>query len=90
MTRRTIVEITFRHSFTLRSLESALPPGTYRVETEEEQIDGLSFLAFRRRATFIRLPVAGHGAGSSQILPVDPKELEQALQRDLSADAAAG
>jgi hypothetical protein len=68
-----------------------LPAGTYRVEVEEERIDGLSFLAYRRLATFIRIPAAGpHGAGSSQVLLVDPKELEKALERDAMADAATG
>ena len=90
MTRRTIVEVTFRHPFTLKGLESAVPPGTYRVEIEEEQVEGLSFLAYRRLATFIRLPVPGHGAGSSQVVPVDPKELEKALERDAMPDAATG
>ena len=69
---------------------SNFPAGTYHVDIEEEQIEGLSFLAYRRLATFIRVPVAGHGAGSSESLLVDPKELEQALARDAAADAATG
>ena len=89
MMRSTTVDVTFRRAFALKGLESGVPPGTYRVDTEEEQIDGLSFLAYRRLATFIRLPMAGaHGAGSSQVLLVDPKELEKALERDAMADAA--
>ena len=84
------MEITFRHPFALEGLEDAAPPGTYRVDTEEERIEGLSFLAYRRLATFIRLPMAGHGSGSAQSLLVDPKELEQALARDALVDAAPG
>ena len=64
-----------------------MPAGTYRVDVEEEQIDGLSFLAYRRLATFIRVPVAGRG-DCTQSLLVDPKELEQALARDAVDDAA--
>ena len=89
MTRRTTVEVAFQHPFTLKGLESAVRPGTYHVEIEEEQVEGLSFLAYRRLATFIRLPVPGHGAGSSQVLLVDPKELEKALARDAMPDALA-
>ena len=88
MMRSTTVDVTFRRAFALKGLESAVPPGTYRVHIEEEQIDGLSFLAYRRLATFIRIPVAGR-SGSSQDLLVDPKELKRALARDSAADATA-
>ena len=84
------MEVTFRYPFTLTGLESAAPPGTYRVDIEEERIDGLSFLAYRRLATFIRLPMTGHGSGSTQSFLVDPKELERALARDAAADAIEG
>jgi hypothetical protein len=56
MIRDTTMDVTFRHVFTIKGLESPVPPGTYRVDIEEEQIDGLSFLAYRRLATFIRVP----------------------------------
>jgi hypothetical protein len=89
MMRNTTVDVTFRRAFALKGLESAVPPGTYRVDIEEEQIDGLSFPAYRRLATFIRVPVAGR-SDCSQDLLVDPKELEKALERDAMADAATG
>ena len=88
MIRSTTTDVTFRRAFALKGLESAVPPGTYRVDVEEEPIDGLSFLAYRRLATFIRVPAAGRG-GSLQSLLVDPKELEQALTRDAAAADAA-
>lgn len=84
------MEITFRHPFALKGREGAVAPGTYRVDIEEERIEGLSFLAYRRLATFIRVPVAGRGPGTTESLLVDPKELERALARDAVADAAAG
>ena len=89
MMRSTTVDVTFRHAFALKGLGSAVPPGTYRIDIEEEQIDGLSFPAYRRLATFIRVPVAGR-SDCSQDLLVDPKELERALERDAMADAATG
>jgi len=49
--RTTETTITFRRPFTLSALDKAQPAGTYRVVTEEEEIDGLSLVAFRRRAT---------------------------------------
>src|SRR5688500_17629793 len=75
------VRITFHRSFTMKGLEGTVPPGTYCLETEEEDIDGLSFVARRCLATFLWLPVTGHGAGSSQCFRVDPKDLEEALRR---------
>ena len=45
---------------------------TYRIDTEEEPIDGLSFLAWRRLATFIRIPV--HRSGTVQSFLIDPKK----------------
>ena len=90
MMRSTTVDVTFRRAFALKGLEKAVPPGTYRVDIEEEQIDGLSFLTYRRLATFIRLPMGAHSAGSSQVLLVDPKELETALERDAMPDPATG
>jgi hypothetical protein len=87
MIRSMTTNVTFRHAFVLKDLERPVPPGTYRVDVEEDPIDGLSFLAYRRLATFITVPVAGR-SGSTQSLLVDPKELEQALTRDAAAAAA--
>jgi hypothetical protein len=74
--------VTFQHSFTLKGVEGTVPPGTYRLETEEEEIDGLSFVARRRTATLLWLPLAGHGTRSSQRFRVEPKDLQEALRRD--------
>src|SRR4030095_395876 len=54
-TRTTETTVTFRRPFTLLALEGAQPAGTYRLVTEEEQIPGLSFTAFRRMATLLHL-----------------------------------
>ena len=47
--------ISFRSPFTLPGLDKTYPAGTYEVATDEEQLD-LSFAAFRRIETRIRLP----------------------------------
>lgn len=87
MVRNTTVEMTFRHSFRPSGLVDDVPPGTCHIDIEEQRIDGPSLLACHRLATFIRLPLTGHGVGSSQALPVDPGELAQALGRDTRAHA---
>ena len=51
--RTTRTTVTFKHPFALRGYDGVLPAGDYRVLTDEELIDGLSFLAYRRVATLI-------------------------------------
>jgi hypothetical protein len=80
MLRTKTMDVTFRHPFTLKGLERAAPPGFYRVETEEEPIDGLSFPAYRRLATLTRVPMAGQGSGSAEVFLVDPKGLTEAKE----------
>ncbi len=76
--RTTRESVTFERPFSLRALDELQPAGTYTVATDEELIEGLSFLAYRRVATTIYLPVPHGGAGSMQAIAVDPGELEAA------------
>jgi hypothetical protein len=50
--------ITFKHPFRIRGVDRLLPAGAYEVITDEEMIEGLSFVAFRRIATMIVVPAA--------------------------------
>jgi hypothetical protein len=52
------------------------------VDTDEELIDGLSFLAYRRVATLLHLPSVSSRVGVIEIITVDPSELEAALESD--------
>jgi hypothetical protein len=45
VTRKTV---SFRHPFVLAGVEGEHPAGTYVVETTEEPVGGLSFIAYRR------------------------------------------
>ena len=83
MTLRTHREtLTFAHPFTLSGVEDVQAPGTYTVQTDEELLEGLSFLAYRRVATVIFVPLRHGGPGSLQAITVDPRELADALARD--------
>jgi hypothetical protein len=83
MTLRTTQKfVTFNRPFWLDEVAERQPAGTYVVQTDEEQIEGLSFLAYRRLATTISLPLNGAPKGSVQIISVDPADLEAALRRD--------
>lgn len=78
-TRRTV---TFSRPFTLAGIDGVQPAGSYEVETDEELVEGLSFAVYRRLATVMRLPVPDGGAGSLQIVTIDPADLAEAEQRD--------
>jgi hypothetical protein len=80
--------VTFTRPFTLSGMDEAWPAGTYTVETDEELLQALSFPAYRRVATWIRLaapPGRRGAAGVAQAAEVDPGELEAALASDAAA-----
>ena len=64
--RTTSRTITFARPFSLDGLDETQPAGSYTVQTDEEPIEGLSFLAYRRVATVIFLPLATVGQGPSK------------------------
>ena len=77
--RRTV---TFARPFTLRGIDGEQAAGTYLVETDEELIPGLSFLAWRRVASLMFLPSRPGGSDLDRIATIDPLELEAAQARD--------
>ena len=81
-TRTTETTVTFRRPFTLAAIDGAQPAGTYRVETDEELLPGLSFDAFQRVATMLHLPSMSAPGGRRQVITVDPAELSAALEAD--------
>ncbi|MBL0371317.1 hypothetical protein JJB09_04690 [Rhizobium sp. KVB221] len=81
--RTTETQITFRHPFQLSPLVQPLAPGTYRVITDEEEIPGLPFIAYRRSATMLHIPAIGVLGHAEQYLSVDPKELEASRLKDV-------
>lgn len=77
--------VTFRHAFALRDVDGLQPPGTYLIETVEEPLGTLSFLAYRRVSTTITLPAVGAAGQRRQIVTVDLDELRAALAKDALA-----
>ena len=53
-TKRSIVH--FPAPFALAGVDELLPAGDYAVDNDEEPIEGISWLAYHRVATFIHLP----------------------------------
>lgn len=79
-TKRSIVH--FASPFTLTGLEGLQPPGDYAVDVDEELMEGLSWLGYRRVATFIHLPAIGANTTTQQMVQIDHSELDTALKRD--------
>ena len=75
---------TFNKTFVLNGVDRPLPPGSYRVVTDEELIEGLSFPVYRRVATMMFVP--GSNGSSLEMLTIEPAELRAAHERDV-ADA---
>lgn len=80
-TRTTTRTVTFKRPFSLDEIEGPLPAGAYSVETEEETLDGVSFVAYRRVSTHILIA----SPDSRRMQAIDPAGLERALSSDQSA-----
>lgn len=80
--RTTETTVVFNHPFVLSSIDGAQPAGRYRVVVDEDEIDGLSYLAYRRTATMLHLPAVSISNRTQQIVFVDPAELQAALEHD--------
>lgn len=80
--RTTTSSVTFAHPFVISAYDDELPAGRYEVVVEEELLEGLSFDAYRRTASFLRISGRGGQAGRTEMRPIDPRDLEVALARD--------
>ncbi len=80
--RTTETAVTFRRPFSLSSIEGIQPAGTYQVSADEEQIAGLSFVAYARITTLLYLPADARSDATRQVVKVDPAELAAALEQD--------
>ena len=84
MTTRTTSEtMTFFRPFKLSGMDGEQPAGRYMVETDEDLIESLSFPVYRRTATYINLPRITNGASSSEMIRIDPVELQAAVSAGL-------
>lgn len=85
-TRMITNTVRFKNSFILGDYPEELPAGEYVVETEEEKLPGLSFTAYRRISTVVRLPSKSRNPLLEKALVIDFKALEDAQRRDLESE----
>ena len=83
MTTRTITtSVTFHRPFCLKGVDRLLPPADYRVVTDEEVIEGLSFTAYHRISTVIFVPAE---AGCAvEMMTIDPMDLQAVHENDVA------
>jgi hypothetical protein len=86
-TRSNSKSVVFSHSFELKGVDRILPPGEYRIVTDEGLIEELSFPVYRRVATWIFVPAVSRQASTVEMVGIDPQELQAAQVRDLNHDA---
>lgn len=80
--RSTSSTVTFLKPFTLGKVPDELPAGDYEVVVEEELLQGLSFEAYRRTATYLMVHGRGSRAGCTQLRAISEGDLKEALRRD--------
>jgi hypothetical protein len=66
----------------LSGVDGVQPAGAYTVETDEELLQTLSVLAYRRISTLVRLPARPTGPMLTQIVEINAVELAAVLARD--------
>ena len=69
-TRTTQTVVRFSSAFLLPGFDAPQPAGEYLVDQDEESIDGLSRLAWRRVAAFIHLPGIAMRVPTQQMVPI--------------------
>jgi hypothetical protein len=74
--------LTFRRPFALSAIDGLLSAGSYRLVVDEEEIPGLSFLAFKRTATMLHIPALSTPGGPNQVFVVNADELAAVLEAD--------
>lgn len=76
--------VRFSSPFWISGLSEEQPAGEYRVEHIWQAVEGLTQTGYRRTASFLHLPAVGTSSLMQQTVPIDPAELEVALEKDQS------
>ena len=80
--RTTQRTVTFTRPFKLGESCEHYPAGRYSIETDEELLEDASFPAYLRKATMMQLIADPRRPGITEIVTIDPQQLEAALAAD--------
>jgi len=78
--------VTFTRPFTIAGIDQVQPAGTYLIETDEELIEGLSFKAYRRTSTRIRIAADPMRPGVQEVVEVNSPEITAALAEQIARE----
>lgn len=81
--RTTKSTIHFDTTISFEGSNLEFPPGDYKVVEDEELIEGPTWSAYRRKATFIQFPAIGKAGSRTQLLEVDHEELATIMNQEL-------
>ena len=68
--RTTQSSVTFLHPFSLAGLDGVQSAGTYTIDSVEQTLDNLSFVAYRRVSTTIVVPAVSTSRGRGNWSPL--------------------
>jgi hypothetical protein len=71
----------------LKGVDRILAAGDYRIVTDEELIEELSFPVYRRVVTMIFVPAESGSASTVEMVTIDPQDLQAAQELDLNHGA---
>jgi hypothetical protein len=80
--RITTSTVAFAHPFLLPGHEAELGAGIYEFLVEEELLQGVSFEAYRRTASWLMVGNPRHPQAPFEMRDVSPRDLDAALDRD--------
>ncbi len=82
LTRSTRSQVTFSNAFSLGDGQCDLPAGTYEIVVEEDLLQGISFEAYRRTATYLIVVGRGNTFGQTTMHMTTKEELEHLVACD--------
>ncbi|MGF6174259.1 hypothetical protein [Ensifer sp. 4252] len=77
----------FSEPFRLPDVEGMLAAGDYEVDDDEELIEGISWLAYHRVATFIKVPATTDNQQCMRMVAIAPDELDRIIAVDRAKHA---
>lgn len=88
--RETRSIVAFTHPFRIAGYDDELPAGEYELVSDEELLEGLSFEAYRRTASYLLIGGRAGRGGAAEMRQIDPRDLEAALARDRASTEKRG
>jgi hypothetical protein len=80
--RTTRTTVSFSSPFTLQNLQGVQPAGEYVILSDDELVEGLSRVAYRRLVTLFQTPAVSASQQPTQSFAISRTELDAALMKD--------